>query len=179
MYPSHTLELINVEILIGKVLYTIVIHTIKLYYSSVAWLISYSQSLLISSSNGDHRCRRTVGKHAKGSSCGNRSLVRTAVKTMSARVTTTDKMESTSMSAFATSPLTSWAYSVAARARAVRGKEYAHHATLNRLMDLLNRAGLDTCSASMLWSYVTQIYNRIEYIIKKSILVQSYWLNSA
>lgn len=39
----------------------------------------------------------------------------------------------------------SWAYLVDAIAITVIGKEYAHHDTLNFLIDLLNKAGLETC----------------------------------
>ncbi|RWW63486.1 hypothetical protein BHE74_00029328 [Ensete ventricosum] len=69
-----------------------------------------------------------------------------AVNTISARVTSTESTERTSISRLAAAAFTSWAYSVAARASTVSGKEYAHHATLKCLMDRLNSAGRDTCS---------------------------------
>lgn len=89
------------------------------------------------------------GEHggAKGSlPWGRRSPALIAVKTMRATVTSTERTARTSMRALETPPSTSCAYSVAASASTVSGNEYAHHATLNRLIDLLNRAGRETCT---------------------------------
>ena len=69
-----------------------------------------------------------------------------AEKRMRASVTSTESTESESMMALETPPFTSFLYSLAARASTVKGKEYAHHAMLNRFMDLLNKTGRDTCN---------------------------------
>lgn len=83
----------------------------------------------------------------KGSSSpqGKRSPVLTAVKPIKTTITSTESTASSSMSALGTAPFTSWAYSVAASATMLSGKEYAHHVMLNRLIDRLNNAGLETC----------------------------------
>lgn len=84
---------------------------------------------------------------ANGSSPpGKRSPALTAVKTTRATVTVTERTARMSIRALDAPPFTSCAYSVAASASTVRGNEYAHHATLNRLIDRLNSAGLETCT---------------------------------
>lgn len=67
------------------------------------------------------------------------------VNTAKARDTTSEITDKTIINACGIPPFTSCAYRVEARARAVRGNEYAHHATLNFFMDFLNRVGLETC----------------------------------
>lgn len=67
------------------------------------------------------------------------------VKTIRPRETRTERASKTSIRAWATRPFTSWAYSIEASAKTLRGKEYDHQATWNLCIDLLNWAGLDTC----------------------------------
>lgn len=71
-----------------------------------------------------------------------------AVRTVTPRKTRKDRADNTSIRTVAMVLLTSCAYSAEAIARKVRGKEYAHHATLNFLIDFLKSAGLQACSGS-------------------------------
>ena len=57
-------------------------------------------------------------------------------------MTRTDRDERMSIMVCDTFPLTSFAYLVEAKANSVTGYEYAHHATLNFLIDFLKRVGL-------------------------------------
>ena len=72
-------------------------------------------------------------------------LVLIAVNTIKASDTKTESADKTSIIACALPLFTSCAYSVDASAKTVRGKEYAHHVTLNFFIDFLKSAGLETC----------------------------------
>lgn len=57
-------------------------------------------------------------------------------------MTKTERDDRVSIMVCGTFPLTSFAYLVDANASSVTGYEYAHHATLNFLIDFLKRLGL-------------------------------------
>lgn len=75
---------------------------------------------------------------------GTNMLVLIAVNTIKASDTKTESADKTSIIVCAFPLFTSCAYSVDASAKTVRGKEYAHHATLNFFIDFLKSAGLET-----------------------------------
>lgn len=62
-------------------------------------------------------------------------------KTKRMRKTRTEIVDKTTANPFAVRLFTCCAYAVAARARKVRGKEKAHHATLNSFIDFLKSIG--------------------------------------
>lgn len=93
------------------------------------WLVSLSWSCL-----------------ASWALAGRRSIrVFRAVRTIRMRKTETEIVHSAIISTCAAMLSTASAYCTEARARIVRGNEYAHHAKMNFFIDFLNRAGLDTC----------------------------------
>lgn len=83
----------------------------------------------------------------ESSACvGKSELELNAVKIIKTSDTMTDSPERSSINMCEAVFFISWAYLVDAMAITVKGKEYAHHDTLNFLIDLLNKAGLDTCT---------------------------------
>lgn len=89
-----------------------------------------------------------------------RLLVFIAVSITNPRKTNIESIDKTSINTEAMWPFSFCAYSEDAKATKVSGNEYAHHTTLNLLIDFLNRAGL-------------QAWHKAEYIhllIRQSII---------
>lgn len=81
----------------------------------------------------------------RGSSSSKSMLELKRVKRKRAKMRNTDSVDRNSIIKCGMPPLTCCAYSAEANANEVTGNEYAHHATLNLLIDFLNSAGLHTC----------------------------------
>lgn len=105
-------------------------------------------------------------KLAMGSLSGRSMLELRRVKRIRANDTNTERADSISVRKSAISAFTLYAYSVAAIARTVTGNEYAHHATLNLLIDLLNSIGLHICSTRNIYFFINNFFQLVFYIIE-------------